>query len=401
MLTATEIKKAPVRDKTYKLHDYGGLYLSVLSSGGKSFRYDYRFAGKRKTLTLGRHPEMTLARARELHLEARRLLQEGQDPSLCKRQAKRVVARSLESTFEGVANEWFQTKMVDKSLSYRGRTRRILDNDLVPTLGRMPISELTPVDLLEVLRKIEIRTVDIAHRAKQTASQVFKYAIATGRATADPCRDLQGALRPRSIEHHAAITDPVEFGKLLLAMDTYRGSLIIRKALALSPILFQRPGEIRRMEWSEINFNEARWEIPAEKMKMSRSHIVPLPKQAIAHLLEIQSVTGNSAYVFPSARGRTRCLSDNGVRVALRSLGYDNRVMTPHGFRASARTMLDEVLGFRPDWIEHQLAHAVRDPNGRAYNRTAHLVGRTEMMQTWADYLDYLRSEAEIRFGVQ
>ena len=208
----------------------------------------------------------------------------------------------------------------------------------------------------------------------------------------DPSRDLTGALKPRrKKKHHAAITDPAELSRLLVAMDAFTGTPVVKTALLLSPLLFQRPGEIRGMEWAEINWEASRWEIPAEKMKMKQPHIVPLSNQAQDLLKELHRLTGRGRYVFPSARGASRCLSENGVRVALRTLGYDNDTMTPHGFRATARTLLDEVLGYRIDWIEHQLAHAVRDPNGRAYNRTAHLEGRAEMMQAWADYLDRLK----------
>ena len=234
----------------------------------------------------------------------------------------------------------------------------------------------------------------MAHRARQTAGQVFRYAVATGRAERDPSADLRGALQSKTKKHYAAITEPGEVGRLLLAIDAFQGTPVVKTALQLSPILFQRPGEIRAMEWQEINWDEARWELPADKMKMGQPHIVPLPSQAVALLKELRRLTGRGKYVFPSARGASRHLSDNGVRTALRTLGYDNETMTPHGFRAMARTLLDEVLNFRVDWIEHQLAHAVKDPNGRAYNRTSHLDGRTKMMQDWADYLDDLKAGA-------
>ena len=282
-----------------------------------------------------------------------------------------------------------------KSNSYHDRTLRILEKDLFPYLGARPIAQITAPELLAVLRRIENRgAVDIAHRAKQTSGLIFRYAIATGRAERDPSRDITGALRNRRKIHHAAITDPKEVGKLLVAIDGYTGTPVVKTALKLSPLLFQRPGEIRHMEWSEINWEQRRWEIPAEKMKMRVDHIVPLCQQALDLLTELQRLTGRGKYVFPSARGASRPLSENGVRVALRTIGYANEQMTPHGFRAMARTILDEVLNYRVDWIEHQLAHAVKDPTGRAYNRTAHLEGRTKMMQAWADYLDSLKDEA-------
>jgi integrase len=270
---------------------------------------------------------------------------------------------------------------------------RALEKDLFPQIGNRPISEITAPDLLMALRKIEARgAVETAHRAKQTAGQIFRFAIATGRAERDPSSDLKGALMNPKKKHLAAITEPKEVGKLLVAMDGFRGTPVVKTALLLSPLLFCRPGELRHMEWTEINWEEERWELPAEKMKMKQPHLVPLSKQALELLREHEKLTGRGRYVFPSARGASRPLSENGVRTALRTLGYDNDTMTPHGFRAMARTILDEVLNFRVDWIEHQLAHAVRDANGRAYNRTAHMEGRREMMQGWADYLDNLRT---------
>ena len=255
-----------------------------------------------------------------------------------------------------------------------------------------PISLISPLELLGALRRIEHRgALDIAHRAKQTASLVFRYAVATGRAERDPSADLRGALPAKRKKHHAALTEPKAVGRLLVSMDSFVGTPIVKTALQLSALLFQRPGEIRQMEWAEINWEAQRWEIPPEKMKMRQPHIVPLASQSEALLRELQALTGRGRFVFPSARGQVRPLSENGVRTALRAMGYDNATMTPHGFRAMARTMLDEVLGYRIDWIEHQLAHAVRDATGRAYNRTAHLEGRTQMMQGWADYLDKLK----------
>ena len=299
-------------------------------------------------------------------------------------------------SFEAVGREWFNRIMPGKSKSYRDRTGRILEKDLYPMLGNRPIASIAAPELLAALRRIESRGAnDIAHRAKQTAGQVFRYAVATGRAERDPSGDLKGALKPRRKKHYVAITEPTEVGRLLVAMEGFQGTAVVKTALLLSPLLFQRPGEIRAMEWSEINWDTGRWEIPSERMKMGQPHIVPLSTQATALLKELQPLTGRGRYVFPSARGASRCLSYNGVRVALRTIGYDNDTMTPHGFRAMARTILDEVLGYRVVWIEHQLAHAVRDSNGRAYNRTSHLEGRVKMMQGWADYLDNLKVQVK------
>ena len=395
-LTAIQVKQAGPKEKTYKLADGGGLHLLVKPAGGKYWRYKYRYAGKEKTLALGVYPEISLKEAREKHLAARKTLSQGVDPSAQRKVEKLTRHLAAAESFEAVGREWFNRIMPEKSKSYRDRTGRILEKDLYPVLGNRPIGSITAPELLAALRRIESRGAnDIAHRAKQTAGQVFRYAVATGRAERDPSGDLKGALKPRRKKHFAAITEPAEVGRLLLAMEGFQGTAVVKSALLLSPLLFQRPGEIRAMEWSEINWDAHQWEIPAERMKMGQPHIVPLSAQAVALLEELQPLTGRGRYVFPSARGASRCLSENGVRTALRTIGYDNDTMTPHGFRAMARTILDEVLGYRVDWIEHQLAHAVRDANGRAYNRTSHLEGRTKMMQGWADYLDNLKAQAK------
>jgi len=305
--------------------------------------------------------------------------------------AKLTKGMASENTFKAIAEEWFVRQMENKSDGHKARARRLLEKDLYPSLGHFAIDAITPIEVLAALRKIESRSVDLAHRAKQTCSLIFKYAIVTSRLINDPAQSLTGALKIAQTVHRAAIVDPGELGTLLRAIDEYVGSPIVCAALKLSPILFQRPGEIRHMEWSEINWEDSRWEIPAEKMKMRQPHIVPLPDQAIRELKALHPLTGNGKYVFPSARGRSRPLSDNGVRVALRSMGFDKEQITPHGFRATARTILDERLRFRVDVIEAQLAHAVKDANGRAYNRTTFLEERTEMMQAWADYLDSLK----------
>lgn len=395
-LTATAVKQVKPGDRDRKLSDGGGLFLLVTRNGGKRWRYKYRFAGKEKLLALGTHPDTSLAEARKRHQEAREKLAQGIDPGELRKVEKLTRYQAAADSFEAVALEWFCQMMSSKSESYQVRTRRILDKDMFPHLGSRPIASVTAPELLAVLRRIEARgAVDIAHRAKQTAGQVFRYAVATGRAERDPSSDLRGALKPRSSRHHAAIIDPSCVGHLLLAIDHFKGSPVVMAALRLSPLLFQRPGEIRAMEWSEIDWNAERWELPAEKMKMRLPHIVPLSRQALKILNDLHRLTGRGRYVFPSARGASRCLSENGVRTALRSIGYDNDTMTPHGFRAMARTLLDEVLGYRVDWIEHQLAHAVKDANGRAYNRTSHMEGRAKMMQGWANYLDTLKAQAE------
>ena len=390
-LTALQVKSAKPKEKQGKLTDGGGLYLLVMPNGSKYWRYDYRYLDKRKTLPLGVYPDVSLSDARDLHAEARQKVKSGIDPTHERKVAKLTKGMVSENTFKAIAEEWFVRQMENKSDGHKARARRLLEKDLYPSLGHFAIDAITPIEVLAALRKIESRSVDLAHRAKQTCSLIFKYAIVTSRLINDPAQSLTGALKIAQTVHRAAIVDPGELGTLLRAIDEYVGSPIVCAALKLSPILFQRPGEIRHMEWSEINWEDSRWEIPAEKMKMRQPHIVPLPDQSIRELKALHPLTGNGKYVFPSARGRSRPLSDNGVRVALRSMGFDKEQITPHGFRATARTILDERLRFRVDVIEAQLAHTVKDANGRAYNRTTFLEERTEMMQAWADYLDSLK----------
>ncbi|MEP1471957.1 MAG: integrase arm-type DNA-binding domain-containing protein [Halieaceae bacterium] len=394
-LTATAAKQAAPRDKFYKLSDGRGLFLQVMPNGSKYWRFKYRIAGKEKTLALGVYPDVSLAQAREKHVIARKHLADNIDPAKIKRARKLAEDQEATDSFKLIASEWFHTKMKDRSESHRDRTWRALEKDLFPRLGKLPITQLTPLEILKSLRIIESRgAVETAHRAKQTVGQICRFAVATGRAERDPTADLKGALSNPTKKHLAAITEPQEVGTLLVAMDGYTGTPVVKTALLISPLLFCRPGELRHMEWTEINWEESRWEIPPRKMKMRQPHIVPLSEQAQALLIELKKSSKQGLYVFPSARGKTRPLSENGVRTALRTLGYENNMMTPHGFRAMARTILDEVLGYRVDWIEHQLGHAVKDANGRAYNRTAHLMNRKIMMQGWADYLDELRGQA-------
>jgi len=399
-LVAIAIKQAKSEDKSYSLVDGGGLYI-LIKPQGKYWRYNYRFEGKQKTLALGVYPAVSLSDARSVHQSAREQVASGIDPAEVKRDNKILTHLASSDSFEATALEWFGQRMSDKSDSHKKRTTRILEKDLFPSLGHRPISKITARELLLVLKKIESRSVDMAHRAKQTAGLVLRYAIASGRTDRDVSQDLLGALKLKVTKHLAAITNPPEVGILMDAIDGYQGTLVVKTALSLSALLFQRPGEIRHMEWVEINWDENRWEIPADKMKMKSDHIVPLSTQARMLLSELFKLSGRGKYVFPSARGGSRPLSENGVRTALRTMGYDNNVMTPHGFRAMARTILDEVLNFRSDWIEHQLAHAVKDPNGRAYNRTAYMDGRRQMMQAWADYLDHLRQSHSESDSVQ
>ncbi|MEN6586606.1 MAG: integrase arm-type DNA-binding domain-containing protein [Sulfuricella sp.] len=394
-LSDISVKNAAPKDKPYRLADGGGLYLEVMPNGSKYWRLKYRFDNKEKRLAFGVYPTVTLKTARKHARDAWDKLSEGIDPGEVKRQKKLTRSIDVANSFQAVALEWYEKQKPRWSESNIIRVNGIFTNNLFPWLGHRPISEVTPPELLAVLRRTESKgLLETAKRSRQIAGQVFRYAVATGRAERDPTPDLKGALATPIVTHHAAIVDPKMVGSLLAAIDEFRGTPAVAAALKLSPLLFCRPGELRQMEWAEINWDEERWEIPAEKMKMRLPHIVPLSKQALAILTDLHPITGRGKYVFPSARGASRPLSENGVRVALRTLGYTNEEMTPHGFRAMARTILDEVLGYRVEWIEHQLAHAVKDANGRAYNRTSHLPQRKLMMQGWADYLDGLRAQA-------
>jgi len=387
-LTALQAKQAKPRDKDYKLSDEKGMYLHVKKSGSKYWRLKYRMDGKEKLLAIGVYPDTDLKKARDKRDDARRLLADGIDPNAVKQSSKQARRQALADSFEVVSLEWYAKQHPHWSKSHSDRVLRSIQRDLIPHIGSKPLNDLSPVDVLHTLRRVEARgAIETAHRVKQVAGQVFRYGIATGRAERDPTQDLAGALQKPIEKHLAAITNPAEVAQLMKAIDGYRGTPTVEAALKLSPLLFCRPGELRHLEWQEVNWEEARIEIPAEKMKLKEPHIIPLASQALEILKELEPLTGNGLYVFPSARGRSRPLSDNGVRTAIRSLGYDNETMTPHGFRAMARTLLDEVLGFRIEWIEQQLAHQVKDANGRAYNRTKHLKQRAEMMQVWADYL--------------
>lgn len=395
-LQAVSLRHIKPTGKTQTFADGHGLYLFVLKSGGTYWRYRYRFAGKQKELALGVYPEITLSEARKQHRLAYNLVADGIDPSEERREHKQEAIRNEGSQFSSIVREWLEVSMSDKTDHHKRRAERLLLEDL-SGLANRPIDAIKAPELLAELRKIEKRGhIDTARRTRQLAAQLFTYAIATGRAERNIANDLAGTLKNTRTKNRSAITDPIVLGKLLNDMEHSRSGIVVKTAMLLTPLLFQRPGEIRSMEWSEIDLAERRWEIPAEKMKMRLPHIVPLPEQAIQLLKEIQPYSGRGKYVFPSVRGASRCLSENGVRTALRDLGYNNETVTPHGFRATARTLLDEVLGCRVELIEHQLAHSVKDANGRAYNRTSFIDDRTAMMQVWADYLDKLRLGAQV-----
>lgn len=397
-LTDTQIRLAKPRDRAYKIFDADGLYLQVSPQGGKWWRFKYRWDGKEKLLSLGTYPEITLAVARDRRDAARKQLAHGTDPSEARKSAKQAAAAA--DNFEAVAREWHARARQAWTEEYAERVLRLLEADIFPWLGARQVAELKSADVLEPVRLIEQRGAqETAHRALQICGGVFRYAIATGRAESDVTAPLRGggrsgsgALAPVAAVHLAAITDPAGVARLMRAIAGYRGSPITRCALRLSPLVFVRPGELRHAEWAEIDLDAAEWNIPAGKMKMRVAHLVPLSAAAVAILREIEPLTGAAKYVFPGVRDRERPMSENTIAAALRGMGFRQDEMSAHGFRAMARTILDEVLGFRPDLIEHQLAHAVRDPLGRAYNRTAHLEGRRAMMETWSRYLELLAS---------
>lgn len=391
-LSDTAIRRAKPADKPTKLTDGGGLYLLLTPSGSRWWRFDYRHLGKRKTLSMGTYPDTGLADARTKRDEARKLIAAGVDPSDHRKATTAAKVERAGNSFEVVAREWLGKR--DWVDSYKVKVTAWLDNDVFPWIGGRPVAELTAPEFLKVARRIEERgAIESAHRIMQNCGQVMRYAIATGRADRNPVADLKGALPPAPEKHHAAITDPKAVGGLLRAIDAYAGSFVTKCALRLAPLVFVRPGELRHAEWSEIDLEASEWNIPAEKMKMREPHLVPLSDQAVAILRELHALTGRGRYVFPSARSPKRPMSNNAILSALRRMGFEKDEMSGHGFRAMARTILDETLHFRPDYIEHQLAHAVRDPNGRAYNRTAHLPERRKMMQAWADYLDTQKAD--------
>lgn len=392
MLSNMQIQKAVSKEKDYKLSDEKGMYLLVSKAGGKYWRLNYRYAGKRKTLALGVYPTVSLKEAREARDEAKRQLREGIDPSAQKQLIKLKRITSSENTFEAIARDWQSRHLADKSNSHVTRSTALLDKDLMPSLGRRPIAEIEPVELLSVLRVIENRSVDMAHRARALAGQIFRYGIQIGQVKRDPTADLKGALKSKHKTHYAAIIEPEPFGELLKAIDHYSGTLTVCNALMLAPMLLLRPGNLRMMQWHNINWEKSQLEYSAEEMKTKdRPHIVPLPQQAMDVLTSQQMYSGNFPYVFPSGKSPRRPLSDNGMRTALLTMGYGSSVQTVHGFRSSARTMMEEQLNIPPHLIEHQLHHMVKDPNGRAYNRATHLEARRAMMQQWADYLDQLK----------
>jgi integrase len=393
-LTDKAIKALKPGPKARKVSDGAGLFLLVNTDGSKWWRFKYRFEGREKMISVGVYPDTGLALARDKRDDARRLLAAGINPSAHRAAQKTAVADS----FEAVAREWYAKEAPSWVAAHGKRILTRLENDVFPRMGTRPVSQVTAPEILAVVRRIvDRKAVETAHRALANIGQVMRFAVATGRAPSDPTTALRGALPSPNATHHAAITDPTALGALLRAIAGYQGSPVVRAALRLAPHVFVRPGELRHAEWAEIDFkaqNGALWTIPGAKMKGGADHCVPLSSQSVAILREIAPLTERSRFVFPGARSYHKPLSENAVIAALRYLDYDKETVTGHGFRATARTLLDEALGHPPHLIEHQLAHSVRDPLGRAYNRTSHLPERRVMMQRWSDYLDGLRDNA-------
>ncbi len=407
-LTDIAIRKAKPKSKPYKLPGEKGLYVLVSPSGGKLWRFNYRFSGKQKTLSLGAYPDVPLAGrdirgqkiegARDKRDDARKLLAIGIDPGEHRKAAKNIRAGLAANTFEVIGREWYAKTAPTLADNTKGKLLRFLETDVFPWIGARPIASVAATDLIRVIERIEQRgALDIARRVHNYMGRIFRYAVGRGQVSRDPSRDieLKDILPPEDVKHHASVTDPKAAGGLLRAIEGFTGAFATRCAMRLAALVFVRPGELRHAEWTEFDFNKAEWRIPASKMKMKEQHIVPLSGQAVAILREVQTLTGQGRYVFPSERGGGRPMSGNTINGALRRLGYAKNEMTGHGFRSMASTLLHE-LGFSHDVIERQLAHGERNKVSAAYNFAEYLPDRRKMMQQWADYLDKLKVGAEV-----
>ena len=394
-LTDVLIRSAKPKEKPYKLHDSLGLYLEVPPSGNKRFLMKYRFNGKENKISFGTYPATTLKAARERRDAERKLLADRIDPSHHRRTEKAAQLSRAANSFEQVTREWFAKNSPVWAPGHAARKIRLFERDIFPCIGRQPIAEIKPPEVLSVLRRIEKRgTLDTARRAHFYCGQVFCFAVSEGRAESDPSRDLRGALAPVVAGNFAAITKPDDLAPVLRLFDNYQANLPqVSAALRLMPMLFVRPGELRKAEWSQFDLDAAKWEYRLSKrvMGQKKDHIVPLSKQAIAILRDLRPLTGQGKFVFPNPKSSARPMSDNAILVAMRTMGIPKEVTTGHGFRATARTMMAEKLHYPHDWIEHQLGHMVKTPNGRAYDRTEFLPERREMLQTWSDFLDALK----------
>lgn len=391
-LTDTAIRAIKPTSKTAKYFDGGGLYLEVAPSGGKWWRLKYRFQGKEKRISLGTYPTIGLKEARERREDTKKILANGIDPSAQRQAIKASITSIDQDSFEVVTREWFDKHVVNLAPSYSKKVRSLFERQIFPVLGAKPIAEVEPTDVLSAARHVEqTGAIETAHRLIQICGQVFRYAIATGRTKYDVSTGLHAALPKVNVKHMATLTDKKRIGQLLRAIDAYGGFFPVRCALKLAPLLFVRPGELQKAEWAEFDLPAAEWRLPASKMKMRQRHIVPLSRQALSVLAELQAYTGNGQFLFPSIRTTTKPIALESMLVAIRSMGFTQDEMTMHGFRGMASTLLNE-MGYNRDWIERQLAHGERDHVRAAYNYAEHLPERRRMMQEWADYLDELKA---------
>ena len=390
-LTDTFLRGLKADGKVRKYSDGGGLYIHVSPTGGRLWRMGYRFGGKQKTLSFGAYPIVTLKNARVRREEAKTLLSSGIDPGEHKKARRAAACAEAANGFEVVAREWFGQRRDSWAKAHAENIISRLERYIFPLIGARPVNRVTPPDLLDALRRVEAKgAIDTAHRILQNCGQIFRYAITTGRMERDPAADLKGALAPAKTSNFAAITDPEAIGALLRDIDAYAGNFMVRASLRMAPYVFVRPGELRRAEWAEISFDAAEWRIPAHKMKTRMVHIVPLSRQVLAILDDLKPFTGRARYIFPSMRAKGAPISDMTLLAGLRRMGYDSNMMTVHGFRSMASTLLNEQ-GYNRDWIERQLAHTERNTIRAAYNHAEYLPERRKMMQSWADYLDELR----------
>ncbi len=395
-LTDVQVRNAKPTDKQYKLAAGKGLYLVVSPKGGKWWRVRYRFSGKQKELSVGTYPDVSLKLATSRRDELRQKLEKGIDPSKERKLEKITAKHADERTFEVIARDWMDKFGADWTDKYKKLTKSRLEQNAFPWIGNSDIDSITAPELLIILRKVESRgALETAHRVRKLCSCVFRYAIANGVAQRDPAADLVGALPPTKTKHLASITDPKMVGALLRAVDGYDGQFITKCALKLSALVMLRPVNIRSSKWEDIDLDTAQWKIPMGSMKMRRTHIVPLSKQAIDILKEVRALTGGGTFVFPSIRTKQRPMSENTITAALRRLGYSGDEMTAHGFRSMASTILHEQ-GYNSDWVELQLAHVDGNTVRASYNYAQYLPERKRMMQDWADYLDALKAGAEV-----
>ena len=397
-LTATQVANAKAKANMYKMFDGGGLFLQVNPSGGKHWKMKYRKNdGKEGLLTFGSYPAVTLEQARKMRDEAKSQKAVGVDPCVARREEKAERMTVAKNTFEAVTREWMEvhaTKVKPQTLHIY---KVLLEKSVFPLIGKMPIREMKAPDFLEMLRRLESqKQLYSVKRISIVCGLIMRFAVATGRADADPMPSLRGSLKAHKTKHLASTTDPKQVGRLLRTIDAYQGSFVVSCALKIAPYVFVRPGELQHARWDDIDFEACEWRYTTSKT--NTPHIVPLAPQVMKILKDLHDLTGHQEWVFPSMRQRGEPMGKTTILAALRAMGITDEEMTPHGFRAMARTLLDEVLGERYDLIEHQLAHMVRDPNGRAYNRTVHLAERKRMMTRWANYLDELR--ADIGVGV-